>query len=135
MTDRGAKAVILDPDKNVLIVRRSKTHPYAPLTNDLPGGKVEDDETMPQGLIREIKEEIGVEVPTELVKLVGEYKADNYFGKTYEIELYEVMLSARPDVILSFEHDKYEWISLQEAEIVDELFEGMLMSYKKTRSQ
>lgn len=133
MLIRGAKAIILDHEKKVLIVRRSQTHPYAPLTNDLPGGKVENGETMLDGVVREIKEEIGIDVSNEPIVLVGNHKADDYYGKDFEVELYEISLSARPHVVLSFEHDKYEWMDMQEANIVGELFEDIFTSYVAER--
>lgn len=133
MLIRGAKAIILDHEDKILIVRRSQTHPYVPLTNDLPGGKVEHGETMLEGVVREIKEEIGVDVSGESIVLVGSHKANDYYGKDFEVELYQISLSARPDVVLSFEHDKYEWMDLQTASITGELFEGIFASYVADR--
>lgn len=131
---RGAKAVILDSNKNVLIVRRSKTHPHAPLTNDLPGGKIEEGETMVQGLVREIQEEVGIDVRNDTPKLIDSKKVQNFFNKNYEVELYEIELSNRPSITLSFEHDKYEWVPLKEATIIAELFEDIFEVYKSTQN-
>ena len=123
MLIRGAKAIAIDGEGFALVLRRSATHPYVPLTNDLPGGKVEDGEQMIQGLVRELSEEIGVDVSAAAVTLIDSTKATNYYGKDYELELFEVKFDNRPDITLSFEHDSYRWVKLDELSILGELYE------------
>ncbi len=66
MPRRGAKALIVDSQNRALILRRSKTHRYVPFTQDLPGGKVEEGESMLAGLLREIHEEVGLELDEQV---------------------------------------------------------------------
>jgi len=56
-----AVGVILDPDRNVLITRRDPDSHQGGLW-EFPGGKVEDDETLPAALARELREELGIEI-------------------------------------------------------------------------
>lgn len=134
MLARGAKAVILNPRGEVLIVRRSSTHLHAPLTNDIPGGKVEPGETMREGLVREIQEEVGIDVTDLPLQLIGSRYFPDYYGREYTVELYLVQLTESVDITLSFEHDQYDWVPLAEASIVAKLFEEMFTGYVAART-
>ncbi len=68
----AADAVIVNEGK-ILLVRRG-TEPFKGLWA-LPGGRLEDDETLEQCCIREAKEESGIDV--EIVRLVGVYSDPN----------------------------------------------------------
>jgi 8-oxo-dGTP diphosphatase len=59
-----AACVLVDRQDRVLITRRPEGKPLAGLW-ELPGGKVEADETPEHALIRELKEELGVAVEPE----------------------------------------------------------------------
>ncbi len=61
-------AIVLCGDKIVLI--RRKNEPYKDRLA-LPGGFVERDETVEQAVVRETKEETGLD--TEIVRLIGVY--------------------------------------------------------------
>lgn len=129
---RGAKAAILDPENNILILHRSRTHPHVPHTPDLPGGKVDDNETMTDGLLREIREETGIDVKNQQLALVSSHKEPDYFGNDYYIELYEIKVAKRPTVLLSAEHDAYEWRPKDNAMIHGELYSRLLKVYQRT---
>jgi 8-oxo-dGTP diphosphatase len=67
---RTTTAIILNKDKKILFVKRS-TPPFVGYWA-LPGGKVEENETEEQTVIREVKEETGLDV--QIVRKVGEYR-------------------------------------------------------------
>lgn len=69
----GVKAVILR-DGRVLLLKRAATAPQYAGTWDLPGGSVEDGETLESALAREVREETGLE-PT-IVCLLHAYTTD-----------------------------------------------------------
>lgn len=119
MRIRGAKALILDPELNALVLRRSNTHPHVPFSQDLPGGQIEDGETMVDGLLREIREEIGLDLRMQDVRKCAEATIDNHYGKDYYLELYCVQLVERPHIVMDFEHDKAEWIPLREIKLTE----------------
>lgn len=55
-----AACALVDADKRVLIARRPQGKPMAGLW-EFPGGKIEAGETPEQALMRELREELGVE--------------------------------------------------------------------------
>lgn len=54
-------AALVDPDNHVLIARRPAGKPMAGLW-EFPGGKVHEGETPEKALVRELREELGIEV-------------------------------------------------------------------------
>jgi 8-oxo-dGTP diphosphatase len=54
-------AALIDPDNHVLITRRPAGKPLAGLW-EFPGGKVHEGETPENALVRELREELGIEV-------------------------------------------------------------------------
>jgi len=62
----GLFAVILDQQRRVLLCHRRDDDLW-----NLPGGRMERDESPWQGVIREVKEEVGLDVA--VVRLVGVY--------------------------------------------------------------
>jgi len=127
---RGAKVIILDPQNNMLVLYRSGTHPYVPNSPDLPGGKVEDGETMTEGLIREVREETGISLHENELKLISTHDERNYFGYEYHLELFESTLAYRPDIVVSYEHEKYEWQPKDNVAIIGKLYSALLQAYQ-----
>lgn len=56
-----AVGIIISIEKKILIAQRPQHRSYAGLW-EFPGGKIEQNETIYQGLCRELSEEIGIEV-------------------------------------------------------------------------
>ncbi|MBU2532717.1 MAG: (deoxy)nucleoside triphosphate pyrophosphohydrolase, partial [Alphaproteobacteria bacterium] len=59
-----AAAALIDADNRVLIARRPPGKPMAGLW-EFPGGKVQPGETPEEALIRELREELGIELCDE----------------------------------------------------------------------
>ncbi|KKW11079.1 MAG: NUDIX hydrolase [Parcubacteria group bacterium GW2011_GWA2_49_9] len=108
----SAKAVIVREDGNILALRRSKTCPRRPLSWDLPGGDVEFGEDLGQSIIREIKEEAGLVVPeVTLFDAIGFVAKDGDYWVTLG---YVTRVPQDAAVVISWEHDQYEWITKEE---------------------
>ena len=110
-----ASHAVIYREGNVLIVRRSETDDKRPLQWDLPGGIGDDDEEFNLACSREIKEETGIEIGPDQLRLAyaqTEYFPQNDNNVTWLIFVAE---SKETDVKLSYEHDMFEWVSLDEA--------------------
>ena len=107
------KAVVLDADKQMLVLRRSQTHPTLAGQPDLPGGEIEPHEEPGAAVIREILEETGLVIDPSSIELV--YAGTDFWHDNYVRMLYIVKLpSSKPPISLSFEHDQFQWRPVDE---------------------
>ena len=110
-TSLVAKALILDSEENLLLLTRSASHPVLAHLYDLPGGIVEPGEEPGAGVIREIAEETGLKIDRALPVYAAPILSSGY---NYPTILYVVRLDTiRPAITLSWEHEAYEWTSLE----------------------
>jgi len=114
-----AKALVIDDDQNCLILRRSDTHPHVPLTPDLPGGQLDEDESPRDAVVREISEETGLAVDPSLAHLV--FAGSDIDRDRNRIRLLFVtrVSGVKPAVQISWEHSEAWWTPL--ANVADEL--------------
>ena len=100
-----------------LIVKRSETDDFLPNSWEFPGGSVETSETIPEALMRELQEEIGLDMSTARAELIGisEEYMDN--GARYLQLNYRIALSKKPVIKLSSEHVAYDWTDAQDARL------------------
>ncbi|HET6622476.1 MAG TPA: NUDIX domain-containing protein [Candidatus Saccharimonadales bacterium] len=107
-----AKALLINRDHQVLVLRigEYKGKPERSHTPDLPGGLVDPNESEHQAVIREIKEETGIEVnPNNLTLGYTETKAYPQENKSVTKMLYVGYLDGEFSVTISWEHEAYEW--------------------------
>lgn len=106
------KAVIVNKGR-VLILREARTYDEGTQSGryHLPGGRLEAGEKFEEGLRREVKEETGLAIDIEYPVLVGEWFPMIKGVKNQIIGIYLACKSKTTDVVLSNEHDKFEWIS------------------------
>lgn len=101
-----AAAALVDPDGRVLICQRPEGKPLAGLW-EFPGGKVEPGETPEQCLIRELDEELGVQVTraclAPFVFASHGYEAFHLLMPLYLIRRWEGQVTAR-------EHKALAWV-------------------------
>lgn len=105
------KVVIFNDQGKILALRRSPTDPHRPLTWDLPGGDLEVGEDPREGILREVKEEVGIEIKNlQLLDVVGRYndKQEYWLGIGYKA------IAVTTNVVLSYEHDQFEWVTKEE---------------------
>lgn len=94
-----------------LIVKRSENDDFLPNYWEFPGGGVEASETIENALIREIKEEICIDITHNKKELIGiseefmnKDKTERYLQLNYKVEL-----QSKPKITLSSEHVVYDW--------------------------
>lgn len=77
---------------------------------DVPGGRIEPEEEVRQGLVREVKEESGLDVvPGDLMGVFDGFPSIQ--GEDcHVVRLYFLCDSPSDAVVLSADHDAYEWI-------------------------
>ena len=110
----AASAVVTDDDGRFLLVKRGH-HPAQGLWS-LPGGSVEDGETLAQAAVREVKEETGLDIVTgEEVWLIHVELAH---GRHYEVHAFAAtvvggVLQAGDDA------DDARWYSVSDISTLD----------------
>jgi 8-oxo-dGTP diphosphatase len=105
------KIIVINNEGKILALRRSATDPAKPLSWDLPGGLVDAGENIVEGILREVSEEAGIKVERPKLLDVFDYTSEQ---GTYLICIGYVARAITSDVILSYEHDQYEWITKEE---------------------
>ena len=112
-----AKTVVLNENNEVLVltVGEYKERPDKSHTPDLPGGQVEivDGESEMAGAIREAEEEAGIVLPpSNMTLLYTKTRAFADENKSVSLFLYACILDHTPEVVISWEHENYEWVPL-----------------------
>lgn len=107
------KAVMVNADGNILLLRRSKTDVRRPLQWDLPGGMLEKGEELIASIQREVREESGLEV-TEVLPVYATTQVrtwqDHDGEHTDSVTFVFYRAQSQPgEVTLSNEHDKFQW--------------------------
>jgi len=111
----GTKALVHYNGKILLLRESSKYLDGAEMGKwDVPGGRISPEETLDEGLIREVKEESGLDVVKG--KLLGAFDGFPLIRgeKCHVIRLYFICESKSDAVKLSDDHDAYDWIAPSE---------------------
>lgn len=97
-------AIIVEMNK-VLATRRSETMPH-PFKWEFPGGKLKAGESLEACIVREIREELGVEVEVnqKLRPVIHHYQE-------HSIKLIPFLCHIIDGVISLTEHQEYKWIA------------------------
>jgi 8-oxo-dGTP pyrophosphatase MutT (NUDIX family) len=95
---------------------------------DIPGGRIDDSETLDETLVRELKEELPTIGPYHIEGIVHAYRLSRNISDDRGLVLifYKVIAESF-DVFLSNEHDDYRWVtkeSLHELLISDHQIES-----------
>ena len=102
-TDKIAKAVVMKDGKALLLKRSNYMKKYAGEW-DLPGGHVQEEESIEEGLRREVEEETGLKIKSP-EKLYTDGRTHYYRAE-----------SDSSEVKLSEEHTEYKFVSAEDLE-------------------
>ncbi|WP_194835523.1 NUDIX hydrolase [Nocardia sp. XZ_19_369] len=95
---------------------------------ELPSGKVDPGETLDEALIREVKEETGLDVAS-IRKYLGEFDYRSGSGKTSRQFNFTVDV-VDPEPVELTEHDAYTWTSLAEEPPVSDAVKEVLHRHR-----
>jgi len=99
-------------DGRILLAHRSASKAWYPDVWDFPGGHVEPGETSRAGLVRELREELNVRVPTPSTGAVLTLQRAGLLLEIWRIDDWEgAIVNAAPE-----EHDALRWFSPTEAQ-------------------
>lgn len=104
----GVKAIIIDDERGALLLKEQKNSDFV----DVPGGRIDDNETFQQTLLREISEELpNVEVQS-IEELLGAYRVPKDLKENTGLVLlfYRVRAKIPINLVLSNEHEEYIWV-------------------------
>ncbi|MGB6094259.1 MAG: (deoxy)nucleoside triphosphate pyrophosphohydrolase [Moheibacter sp.] len=95
-------AIILNQNK-VLIAQRNKNGKL-PLKWEFPGGKVEKFETIKKSLIREIKEELNIEI-----EIIERLSPVEHHYSDFSIRLHPFLCNFKSGNLMVKEHEEIQW--------------------------
>ena len=130
ITKENIACLLINPDKKFLLIQRAPKDDSLPGFWELPSGGIDEGEDMETSVIREVKEESGIDISKENLKPVDSesysFTKENGDIKNVTETTYLVSLDNTPEVILSDEHVNYQWVSLLELEDVFEDKEDLI---------
>jgi 8-oxo-dGTP diphosphatase len=113
-TDKKIQKIVasafIHKDGKLLIARRALTESFLPGVYEMPGGHIEFGETMEEGLAREIKEELHVDVK------IGEpfyvfTTTDSEIQHTIEVDYFATLIDPNQNIELNPEdHSEFRWV-------------------------
>jgi len=104
-------------DSKLLLARRAATKAFLPGEFELPGGHIEFGEEMEEGLKREIKEELHLDVRIGEPFYAFTYISQNKTKHSVEVDYFATLSNQDQKIILNPEdHSEYRWVTREEIE-------------------
>lgn len=109
----GVKGVIFDDQGKILILQDSTKKDFW----DVPGGKIDADESIEEALKREISEELPESHNLQIGQLLGAYRVKKDIKKDVSLVLifYRITVDLPENIVLSTEHSDFKWVTQEEA--------------------
>ena len=108
-------AAIIKHDDKILCVQRGENKlEYISKKYEFPGGKIEEGETNEETIIREIQEELQMNIRTEEEFITVEYEYPDFF-----LTMHSFICSCDDPTVQLTEHIDFKWLSTSELEDLD----------------
>lgn len=102
-------------DGKLLIAKRAATKKFLPDKYELLGGHVEFGETLEQCIVREIQEELHIDVIVEDPFYAFTYLSDENTIHNVEVDFFAQMRNPQQRIVLNpDDHSEFKWISREE---------------------
>lgn len=105
----AVRVLLVDENGKILILKRSTDSKTNPGKWELPGGKVNQDESFDHALLREVYEETGLKI--ELDHVVGASEQNLHIIRAVHIIMSGKIVEG--DLTLSSEHEGYAWVLME----------------------
>jgi len=126
------KAFIRNKEGKILIVQESDKDPEHVhyLKWDVPGGRMKFGEIPQVSLVREVKEEVGLDISVIRPFTVHQWQVKIKDKQAQIVAVYFISQSLSDEVKLSFEHQDFKWIEPNQYNQFD-LIRGLDKIFKK----
>jgi len=105
----------IDGVDKILMAKRSDTKKFLPSVYEIPGGHIEFGEDVPDGLIREIKEELGVSIKLGDPFAVFTYHNEVKGSHSIEVIYFATIVDPLEHITIDPKvHSTYGWFSQEE---------------------
>lgn len=121
----AVKAIIVNSNRQILISKRASTKKKDPGMWEINGGVCLAGENSLQGIIREIKEELGIDLKNEKCVLYKEYCRNQVF---HDVWLFKLDIDIDKLKFSDREVEEAKWASIEECMQMEK--ENMLISYE-----
>ena len=99
-------AVIQKNDKILCVQRNTNKYDYISLKYEFPGGKIESGETLIEALIREIKEELKIEI-----EIVRDFLTVNHEYPDFKLIMHSFLCTTNDTHLTLTEHVAFKWLT------------------------
>lgn len=107
------KAFIVNSEGKILLLQEN-SETYADGTNagkwEVPGGRMDPDESFHEAILREVKEETGLEVAVGRPFMIGEWWPQVRGEQWHIVATFSVCYSQSSEVVLGPDHAQYVWV-------------------------
>lgn len=107
-------AIIQYDNKTLCVQRNTNKYEYLSHKYEFPGGKVELGESSEEALIREIKEELHMDIKVESHFYTVEHQYPDF-----AITMKSFLCSVKDDTLTLTEHIAFKWLKKEELEVLD----------------
>ena len=106
---RAAGGCIIAKDTHRILLQQRTMNGTYPRNWGFFGGKVEDNENVSQALLRELVEEIDINIKDDVIKI---YPLDQYHSRDGEFSYYSFVILVENEFIPSINHESggYAWV-------------------------